>query len=95
MSDNEAAWLVAPGKPLEVRSAPTPTAGAGQLVIETRAVAFCPVECRIQKTGGMVKEFPVILGFDVAGEVKPVGEGVQGFSVGDRVLANVGRLLVP
>jgi NADPH:quinone reductase-like Zn-dependent oxidoreductase len=46
---NQAAWIMAEkGKPLEVESSPEPSAGPGQIVIKTRAVAVNPVDWKIQ-----------------------------------------------
>ncbi|CAA7267185.1 unnamed protein product [Cyclocybe aegerita] len=59
--------------------------GAGEILIKIKAVALNPADWKIQKYGIIVEEFPVILGFDVAGDVEEVGEGVTEFAKGDRV----------
>ncbi|KAJ3512077.1 hypothetical protein NLJ89_g3734 [Agrocybe chaxingu] len=59
--------------------------GAGEILIKIKAAALNPADWKIQKYGIIVEEFPVILGFDVAGDVEEVGEGVTEFAKGDRV----------
>ena len=41
----------------------------------------------IQDTGKVAQKWPVVLDFDVAGEVHEVGEDVTDFRPGDRVVA--------
>jgi NADPH:quinone reductase-like Zn-dependent oxidoreductase len=44
---NQAAWITKPkGNPLEVKEAPMPTAGKGEVVIKNHAVAVNPVDCK-------------------------------------------------
>jgi hypothetical protein len=44
---NQAAWIMEPkGNPLEVKEAPMPTAGKGEVVIKNHAVAVNPVDCK-------------------------------------------------
>jgi NADPH:quinone reductase-like Zn-dependent oxidoreductase len=43
----------------------------------------------IQDSGFYVKDYPFILGTDVAGEVAEVGSAVKDFKKGDRVLGYV------
>lgn len=65
-----------------------PKAGVGQIVIRNKAIAVNPVDWKVQDYGGFfVKQWPMVLGTDVAGEVTEVGEGVEGFEVGDRIAA--------
>lgn len=64
-----------------------PTPEPGELLVEVHATALNPVDWKIQAHdfGGIIKEYPAILGTDCAGIVKAVGEGVTNFVVGDRV----------
>lgn len=79
--------LVLPAKYADfvVRSISVPKPGPGQLLVKVHAVALNPVDWKIQKNGIIVQEFPGIVGADVAGTVEELGEGVEGFSLGDRV----------
>ncbi|EPQ57732.1 GroES-like protein, partial [Gloeophyllum trabeum ATCC 11539] len=71
----------------EVRGRPIPTPGTGDLLVKVPAVLLNPLEYKIRKYGleGFFEGYPIILGSDAAGTVEKVGEGVEGFAVGDRV----------
>jgi NADPH:quinone reductase-like Zn-dependent oxidoreductase len=89
MPINSAAWLDAPYGTLVVRPAPYTSAGVGEIVIRTRAVAVNPLDIVKQSTGNLMYgwlPYPSILGEDVAGDVVEVGAGVTRFAVGDRVV---------
>ncbi|KAI4845430.1 zinc-binding dehydrogenase [Aureobasidium sp. EXF-8845] len=89
MPANRAAYLVAQGKPLEVREAPYTTPGPNQVVVKNAAVAINPVDWLLPKVVKMFcpqVKLPFIFGDDCAGTVVEVGEGVKGLKVGDRVL---------
>ncbi|MFJ4254404.1 zinc-binding alcohol dehydrogenase family protein [Microbacterium sp. NPDC090003] len=90
MSDNSAAWIDSPYADLTIRDAPVPKPGAGQLLVEVRAVAVNPLDAIIQSNGTVMYgwlHYPVILGEDVAGVVVGTGADVNDFAVGDRVAA--------
>lgn len=91
MALNSAAWLPAPFAPLAVSDAPSVPPEPGQIRVRNRAVAINPIDRYKQKLGsplyGWLK-YPMILGFDLAGEVVEVGEGVDRFRVGDRVIGH-------
>lgn len=90
MSDNTAAWIDSPYADLIIREAPMPKPGPGQLLLEVRAVAVNPLDAIIQSNGAVMYgwlQYPVILGEDVAGVVVETGAGVNGFAIGDRVVA--------
>ncbi|HEX4471446.1 MAG TPA: NADP-dependent oxidoreductase [Nocardioides sp.] len=74
---------------LEVVELPTPTPGPEQVLVAVRAAALNPVDLAM-RAGGMAaaigEPFPLGLGWDVAGTVEAVGEGVTRWSVGDEVV---------
>ncbi|THZ04948.1 putative quinone oxidoreductase [Aureobasidium pullulans] len=85
---NQAAWLNKADSPLEVRDAPLPTAGPGEIIVKNAAIAINPVDWHMQDHGIFVQQWPTILGCDVAGEVFEVGSGVDRFQKGDRVIGH-------
>ena len=65
-----------------------PTPGPGELLVQIHATALNPVDWKLyaeEYFANFVQEYPAVLGTDSAGVVYAVGEGVTGFSVGDRV----------
>ncbi|KAK4500628.1 hypothetical protein PRZ48_008817 [Zasmidium cellare] len=88
MPQNQAAWLHGAKQPLKVDDIPMPKAGPGRLVVRNHAVAANPVDWKIQDYGLAFKSWPNVLGADIAEEVVEVGQGVEGFEVGDRVFAH-------
>jgi NADPH:quinone reductase-like Zn-dependent oxidoreductase len=77
---------------LEIADAPEPHAGAGQVRIGVRAASVNPIDWKI--LSGALADGPLegvgYLGFDAAGVVDEVGEGVSGVAVGDEVFG-IGR----
>jgi synaptic vesicle membrane protein VAT-1 len=73
---------------LEVQERPDPPVGAGQIRIAVRAagVNFADLMAR-SGTYPDAPPPPSVIGYDIAGEVESVGEGVTQHAVGDRVLA--------
>lgn len=76
----------APGGPdaLEVDQVPTPTAGPGQLVVETAAIGVNYIDT-YHRSGLYPLQLPATLGVEGAGVVTAVGDDVTAFSVGDNV----------
>lgn len=74
---------------LEVTEREDPVPGEGQVRLAVRAAAVNPLDWKL-RTGGMARgdapPAPRIPGFDLAGTVEAVGEGVTGLAVGDEVL---------
>ncbi|EKM58613.1 uncharacterized protein PHACADRAFT_253077 [Phanerochaete carnosa HHB-10118-sp] len=69
---------------VDVKDMPEP--GPGYVLVEVHAAALNPIDCAMADTGLFVKEWPLTLGFDAAGVVKKLGEGVTHFAVGDKVM---------
>ncbi|MFF0305569.1 NADP-dependent oxidoreductase [Streptomyces sp. NPDC004562] len=80
-----------PGKtdvvPLDLPEPPPP--GRGQIVVDVEAAGMGPWD-RLLNTGGWDVGLrpPAALGVEGVGRVRAVGPGVQGISVGDRVVAH-------
>jgi NADPH:quinone reductase-like Zn-dependent oxidoreductase len=75
-----------------IREVETPAPGPGQLLVRVRAAGVNPVDWKIRQGSlRFVKpaRFPLILGYDVAGEVEAVGAEVSAFEPGDPVFALV------
>lgn len=73
---------------LKVVEADEPHAGAGQVRIAVQAAGVNPAEWKLRAGlfgEFMPVEFPCGVGFEAAGVVDEVGEGVSGVSVGDAV----------
>jgi NADPH:quinone reductase-like Zn-dependent oxidoreductase len=73
---------------LEIQERPDPPVGPGQIRIAVKAAGlnFADLMARSGVYPDAPKP-PCVIGYDIAGEVESVGEGVQSRSVGDRVLA--------
>jgi NADPH:quinone reductase-like Zn-dependent oxidoreductase len=73
---------------LQVQERPDPAVGAGQIRIAVRAagINFADTLARIGLYPDAPKT-PCVLGYEVAGEVESVGEGVADWKLGDRVIA--------
>ena len=75
-----------PGVPAQLTELPTPEPGPGELRIRVGANTVCGTDLRIlrgEKSKGV--RMGAVLGHEVAGYVDAVGDGVDGFAVGDLV----------
>src|SRR5215218_5340182 len=74
---------------LEWAEAPDPHAGPGQIRIAVRAASVNPIDWKTISgalSGGKPMQGVGYLGYDAAGVVDEVGDGVTGVAVGDDVL---------
>jgi NADPH:quinone reductase-like Zn-dependent oxidoreductase len=69
---------------LEIVDLPAPSPGTGQVRIVVRAAGVNPSDWK-KRTGLMDEELPQTLGYEAAGVVDELGEGVTDVAVGDRV----------
>jgi NADPH:quinone reductase-like Zn-dependent oxidoreductase len=74
---------------LVLEEAPDPVAGPGEVLIRVHASALNHLDVWIRKGLPSVPK-PRILGADGAGVVEALGDGVEGFALGDRVVINPG-----
>ena len=74
--------------PQDVRNEtrPVPTAGAGELRVKVDACAVCGTDLKSYVSGNPRLKAPIVMGHEFTGLIDTVGEGVEGFSVGDRVV---------
>jgi NADPH2:quinone reductase len=73
----------------------TPTAASGQVLVKIAASSVNTVDTMIRTMGNdlpLSPDAPAILGMDFAGTVDAIGEGVEGFKVGDEVYGCAGGL---
>ncbi|WP_330261297.1 NADP-dependent oxidoreductase [Streptomyces sp. NBC_00539] len=76
------------GEPPALRELPAPEPGPGEVLIKVRAASVNPIDWKIA-AGQLARPdvtftFPLVLGFDVAGQVTAAGEGAP-FQVGAEV----------
>lgn len=69
---------------LEYVEVPDPSAGPGELLVAVEAAGINFIDT-YRRSGMYPMEFPHIVGVEGAGVVEAVGEGVTGFTPGDRV----------
>jgi NADPH:quinone reductase-like Zn-dependent oxidoreductase len=69
---------------------PEPTISADSVLVEASATSVNPIDWKV-RSGARQKDFPLklpaILGMDVSGVVRAVGQNIRTFKLGDRVLA--------
>lgn len=83
-------WITRPGGPevLELREAPTPTPGPGEVLVRVEAAGVNFADLMARR--GLYPDappLPAVVGYEVAGVVEAVGEGVASPSPGTPVLA--------
>ncbi len=73
---------------LRLEEVPIPKAPAGGLVVEVKACAICGSDVRNVRAGGSSHgmDLPITLGHEIAGIIHEVGEGVDEFAVGQKVV---------
>ncbi|WP_343667468.1 NADP-dependent oxidoreductase [Chitinophaga sp.] len=77
-----------PASNLTIERIPVPLPAAGQLLIKVRAAGINPVDYKTRNGKGIAArelELPAVLGWDIAGEVVSLGDGVSRFDRNDRV----------
>jgi NADPH2:quinone reductase len=70
---------------LKLEDVPAPKPAANQVLVAVRAIGVNPVDTYIRAGKYGAREFPYTPGFDAAGTIESVGEGVTKFKAGDRV----------
>ena len=74
-----------PDQPLRQAEVATPAPGPGQLLLRVRACAVCRTDLHGVDGELTQPKLPLIPGHEIVGTVEKLGEGVEGFKIGDRV----------
>lgn len=85
MSLMRAMVLDRPGTPLVMRERPIPAPGPGELLIEIVACGVCRTDLHVVDGELPHPKLPIVPGHEIVGSVAAIGEGVSGFSLGERV----------
>lgn len=75
---------------LRLAEGPVPTADAGEVVVETRAIGVNPIDVKLRsgkRPSGPITA-PRVPGSDAAGVIVELGPGVEGWQVGDEVVVS-------
>ena len=75
---------------LRLEQVADPTPAAGEVVIQVGAATTCGTDLKVWRRGGHAKmlQLPTLFGHEASGKIVALGEGVTGWQVGDRVVAN-------
>jgi len=81
----KAALLLEP-KRIEIREIESPRLSDDEVLISPRYVGICGSDVSLYGGHRVPSKYPLVLGHEVVGHVVQVGEGVEGFAVGQRVV---------
>jgi len=73
------------GEPLRPAELPEPSTGPGQVLLDVRACGVCRTDLHILDGELPRPKLPLVLGHQIVGVVRELGEGVERFAPGDRV----------
>jgi propanol-preferring alcohol dehydrogenase len=73
------------GEPLRLREIPVPKPTRGELLLRVHACGVCRTDLHIVDGELAHPKLPLVPGHEIVGSVAATGDGVTGFSIGDRV----------
>ncbi|KAJ7617619.1 GroES-like protein [Mycena polygramma] len=85
MSTQQALIIPSPKAPFVLVQRPIPVPGKDEVRIKIMAVGLNPMNWAQREMDFFIKEYPAVIGADIAGVVDAVGDGVEGFVKGDEV----------
>jgi len=78
---------------LQIKDLPIPTPGHEEVLVRVKAISINPVDVKTRAGQGFYSRLkgldPLILGWDIAGIVDKIGDGVTAFKPGDEVFGMV------
>jgi propanol-preferring alcohol dehydrogenase len=81
----DAMVLQRPGQPLKLEKLPPRHPGAGEIRIRVGACGVCRTDLHVVDGELAEPALPVVPGHEIVGRVEELGEGVEGFRLGERV----------
>jgi len=81
----QAMVLRAVGQPLARSELPVPHPGAGEVLVRVAACAVCRTDLHVVDGELPNPKLPLIPGHEIVGHIEELGEGVDGFRIGERV----------
>ncbi|MCS3429224.1 quinone oxidoreductase family protein [Leucobacter aridicollis] len=75
---------------LEIADVAAPQAGEGELLVDTAAIGVNFIET-YQRSGLYPVQYPFTPGAEATGRIAAIGEGVEGFGIGDRIVTAEAR----
>jgi L-iditol 2-dehydrogenase len=75
---------------LRLEDVASPMPAVGEVVIKVGTATTCGTDLKVWRRGGHAKMLkpPTLFGHEAVGEIVALGEGVTGWNVGDRIVAN-------
>lgn len=73
------------GEPLKLKEIPIPEPGKGEVQIKIHACGVCRTDLHIYDGELTNPKLPLIQGHEIVGEITKIGDGVEGFSIGERI----------
>jgi alcohol dehydrogenase, propanol-preferring len=71
-------------RPLRPVDRPVPESGPGELLLRVAACAVCRTDLQLATGDLAARRLPIVPGHQAVGRVAAIGEGVAGWSIGDR-----------
>jgi hypothetical protein len=74
---------------LQIETVEVPKIGAGDVLVRVRAALTCGTDVKVFRRGYHARMIvpPALFGHELAGDIVALGEKVQGFQIGQRVMA--------
>ncbi|MEW5424732.1 zinc-dependent alcohol dehydrogenase family protein [Amorphus sp. 3PC139-8] len=77
--------LERPGTPLRMDERATPAPGPGEILVEVSACGVCRTDLHVVDGELPDPALPIVPGHEIVGRVAGLGDGVTGFTIGERV----------
>ena len=85
MATMHAMVLDRPKTPLTMRERPRPAPAPGDVLVEVKACGVCRTDLHVVDGELEHPKLPIVPGHEIVGRVAAIGQGVSGFTVGERV----------